>query len=92
MNSNTVSPYLLVNGSLLDLGLNQKNFVVLMVALVILMVADVVKYNQIKLREIILNFDIVNRWLVILVAIVSIVLFGIWGSGYEAVNFIYFQF
>ena len=83
---------LLVNGSLLDLGLNQKNFVVLMVALVILMVADVVKYNQIKLREIILNFDIMNRWLVILVAIVSIVLFGIWGSGYEAVNFIYFQF
>ena len=86
------NPDLLVNGSLLDLGLNQKNFVVLMVALVILMVADVVKYNQIKLREIILNFDIVNRWLVILVAIVSIVLFGIWGSGYEAVNFIYFQF
>ena len=86
------NPELLVNGTLFDLGLNQKNFMVMLVALVILLIADAAKYNQKKLRELILNLDIINRWLVILIAIVCIVLFGIWGSGYEAVNFIYFQF
>lgn len=83
---------LLANGTLFDLGLSQKNMVVLVVSLIILLFADVFKYNGVKVRDAILSFNILNRWLVILLSIVAILLFGIWGSGYEAVNFIYFQF
>lgn len=86
------NPELLANGTLYHLGLNQKNFVVLIISVLLLLVADIAKYNHVKMREVILNFNIVNRWIVILAAVVSILLFGIWGSGYEAVNFIYFQF
>lgn len=86
------NPALLMNGTLFDLGLNQKNFIILFIAILVLFVADIVKYNGKKLREIILDMNILNRWLVIQVAVISIVLLGIWGSGYEAVNFIYFQF
>ncbi len=86
------NPELLANGALFDLGLNQKNMQVLLVTLLFLLTADIFKYNQVKLRDVILNFNIVNRWLVILLAIAVILLFGIWGSGYEAINFIYFQF
>jgi len=86
------NPELLVNGGIFDLGLNIQNFVVLAVAVLILLVADIAKYNGIKVRELILNSNIVIRWGVIILSIVSILLFGIWGSGYQATNFIYFQF
>ena len=86
------NPELLANGTLYDLGLNEKNFIVLIVAIAVLLFADIAKYNGIKLREKILQLNIINRWLIILIGIWSIILLGIWGSGYEAVNFIYFQF
>lgn len=86
------NPELLANGTLYELGLNQKNFVVLGIAIVILLLADAAKYQKIKLREVILQSNIVIRWTVLLAGIAVVLLFGIWGSGYEAVNFIYFQF
>ena len=86
------NPELLANGTLLDMGLNQQNMVIMFVSIAILLGADIAKYNQIKVREIILGFNIINRWIILLAGIASVLLFGVWGSGYEAVNFIYFQF
>lgn len=86
------NPILLENGGLFDIGLNQANFVVLGIALVVLLVVDIAKYHGVKLHEVILGWNIILRWSVILVAIISILVFGIWGSGYQATNFIYFQF
>ena len=86
------NPNLLANGNLFDIGLNQKNFIVLGIALVILLIADIAKYNGVVLHERILNFNIGIRWVVIIGAIISIMIFGIWGSGYQETNFIYFQF
>lgn len=86
------NPILLENGKLFDIGLNQQNFVVLGIALGVLLVADIAKYHEVKLHEVILGWNIVIRWSVILIAVVSILVFGIWGSGYQATNFIYFQF
>ena len=86
------NPELLANGTILDLGLNLQNFVVLGIAMIILLIADIAKYNRIKVREVILNSNIVIRWSAIILSIVGILLFGIWGSGYQATNFIYFQF
>ena len=86
------NPALLANGSLFDIGLNKQNFVVLGIALVVLLAADIAKYHGVKLHEVILEWNIVIRWSVILIAITSILIFGVWGSGYRATNFIYFQF
>ncbi len=85
-------PDLLANGTLFDLGLNKQNFIVLGIALLILLGADIAKYHQIKLHEVILGWNIVLRWSTIMAAITGILVFGIWGSGYQATNFIYFQF
>lgn len=86
------NPELLANGTLYDFGLNKQNFIVLGAAIVVLLIADIAKYKQIKMREVILNLNIVLRWGFLLAAVMSILLFGIWGSGYEETNFIYFQF
>lgn len=83
---------LLENGTLYDLGLSRPNFIVLGVSLVILLAADICKYRGIKVRSVILNLNIVIRWAVIIAGILGILVFGIWGSGYSATNFIYFQF
>ena len=85
-------PLLLANGTLYDFGLSKPNFVVLVVALVILLMADICKYQGIKVRRVILNLNIVIRWTIIITGILSVLIFGIWGSGYSATNFIYFQF
>ena len=86
------NPQLLENGTLFDIGLNLQNFVVLLVALFILLIADIAKYHGVKLHEIILSWNIGIRWFVIIGAMISIMIFGIWGSGYQETNFIYFQF
>lgn len=85
-------PQLLANGTLYDFGLSKPNFVVLGVALVILLFADICKYRGIVVRRKILESNIVIRWTVTITAILGILVFGIWGSGYSATNFIYFQF
>lgn len=85
-------PALLANGTLYDFGLSKSNFVVLGVALIILLMADICKYHGIKVRRVVLDANIVVRWTIIITGILSILIFGIWGSGYSATNFIYFQF
>lgn len=85
-------PALLANGTLYDFGLSKPNFVVLGVALIILLMADICKYHGIKVRRVVLDANIVVRWTIIITGILSILIFGIWGSGYSATNFIYFQF
>ena len=89
---NMNNPALLANGALYDMGLSRPNFIVLGVSLVILLAADICKYRGIKVRSVILNLNIVIRWAVIIAGILGILVFGIWGSGYSATNFIYFQF
>lgn len=83
---------LLANGNIYSLGLNYRNLQVLFISLMILLLADIAKYNGVKVREIIFKMNILIRWPIILAGVASVILFGIWGSGYEAVNFIYFQF
>lgn len=85
-------PVLLANGTLYDFGLNKPNFIVLGAALFILLFADICKYRGIVVRKAILDANIVIRWSVTLAGILGILVFGIWGSGYAATNFIYFQF
>ena len=86
------NPALLSNGALYDMGLSRPNFIVLGVSLLILLTADIFKYRGIKIRSMILNSNIVVRWIVVITGILGILVFGIWGSGYSATNFIYFQF
>lgn len=71
-------PVLLANGALYDLGLSKPNFIVLGVSLLILLTADICKYRGIKIRSMILNSNIVVRWIVVITGILGILVFGIW--------------
>jgi hypothetical protein len=50
------------------------------------------KYKGIKIREIVIRQELWCRWLCYIGFVMFIMIFGIWGAGYDAAGFIYFQF
>lgn len=81
-----------LDGSLYNCGLNLPNFVLLIVCIVVLIISDICKYHNIRIRHLILRQRCWIRWIVFSFSLCFILLFGIWGSGYSESNFIYFQF
>ncbi len=81
----------LFNGTVYKLGLDQKEFD-FSIKLIILL--GVISYLQRKrnLIEKINSENLIARWGIYLLGIFSILIFGIYGSKYDASQFIYFQF
>lgn len=86
------NPWILFDDSLYSLGLSAKSFRIIPIALAILVFADIMKYRGVCIRKVILRQDYWFRWMVVAGSILLISLFGIWGSSYDAKNFLYFQF
>ena len=87
-----LNPAMLLNSSIFNLGLSEASFRILMIGLIVLVVADILKYKKINILAKILNLNYVLRCLILLVTIGFILVFGIYGSAYDATQFIYFQF
>ena len=86
------NPWILFDGSLHELGLDSKNFNLMLICILILLFVDILKKKGIRIREVIAAQDYWCRLLVMVVSISFILMFGIWGSGYDSAGFIYFQF
>lgn len=91
-NSFVFTPWMLADGSLYKHGLDSADFFVAIVGLIIVVVTDLVNYNGFVIRERILKQGIWIRYIIVIVAIISILVFGIWGPGYDSAAFIYQQF
>jgi len=86
------NPEIFLDGSLYTCGLDSRNFVLMILCIGILMIADILKRRRLVVRQEILKKNYLFRCIFISVAITAILLFGIWGPTYDAANFIYFQF
>lgn len=84
--------WILFDGTIFKCGLDQKNFYLMIFAIALLLFADICKSKLIVINEVIAKEDVWVRWLVLVVAVCGILVYGIWGIGYNAANFIYFQF
>ena len=82
----------LFDQSLYTVGLEQRSFYIMEFSIIILILMDIAKYKGIKVREIIIKQELWCRWFCYLCAIMFILVFGIWGTDYDAAGFIYFQF
>lgn len=85
-------PAALVDGTLFNHGLDRPNFLFALVCILILMYVDTLKEKGIKLRERIASYNVVFRWAVYYIAFFAIMIFGIYGPGYDAASFVYMQF
>ena len=83
----------LTDGTIYQLGLERVEMNILMASLCILFAADLIKYRNRETLDVFLRRQCAwFRWLVVAVLFAFIFLFGIYGPGFDAGQFIYFQF
>ena len=86
------NPWIFWNGALYECGLDQRNFLLMLCGIGLLLFADFWKRRGVVIREVIMRQDYWVRCLVIDAAVVALLVWGMWGSTYDTANFIYFQF
>jgi alginate O-acetyltransferase complex protein AlgI len=85
------NPWIFTNGSIYKLGLDPKDFLLAILGISIVIVINTLQTTR-SLRIRVYRQNTVFRWALYLTAIVVILMFGIYGPGYSAQQFIYFQF
>ncbi len=80
------------NGEIYTYGVSQKEMTVLIVSIAVLLVVGILQENGIKIRESLSKQNIIFRWGLILLLIAFILIFGVYGPGYNASSFIYGNF
>lgn len=86
------NPWILFDGSLYECGLSRKTFSMLVCAIIFLLLADLLKLKKVCIRQIIEQQDYWCQILIIACSICAVMLFGMYGPGFDAASFIYFQF
>lgn len=81
----------LTDGTLMKLGLNLQNIIVVSISILILWVVSLIQERG-SLTLWYNNRNIIIRWGILYFMIIFIILFGLYGSRYEASLFIYNQF
>jgi len=77
------------DGSLLNMGISGKNWIVLGIAVTVLIIAGIMKEKGIDIKTKILSMPLVLRWTFYLLTIFVIMTFGSYGVGFNAQSFIY---
>ena len=83
------NPWIFFDDSLLRLGLSWKEWLVLIPALVVLLIVSTYQEKGVKIRAFISGQNLVIRWIVYLLVIWCIWIFGSYGYGFDANSFIY---
>lgn len=86
------NPWVIFNGSLLQMGLDGADMLILVISLVILFIVDFCKYQKVHLTGWLCRQGMWFRWMIYLGMLFFILIFGIYGPAYDASQFIYFQF
>ena len=83
------NPWVLWDGSLLELGIDFPNMLLLAIGLLVLFTVDLFQEKGYVLRDSIARQHIVFRWAIYYAAIFAILIFGIYGQGFDKADFIY---
>ncbi len=86
------NPWIFFDGTLFTLGLSVIDFWITIAAIAVLAAVDVMHHKGIPIREKICKQGVLFRWALYYGVIFAILLFGIYGPGFDAAQFIYFQF
>lgn len=79
------------DGSLLKLGLNSKDFVILFIATIILCAISIIQENGIEIRKSLANQNLIFRW-IILYCLIFIIIGLSYSTGNSSGGFMYGQF
>lgn len=86
------NPWVFFDGSFYQLGLDRPNFLFMLLFITGLMIVDYIQEKDIPIRETIAKQNIIVRWCIYYAAIFGLIIFGMYGPGYDAASFVYEQF
>ena len=86
------APYDFFNGELLNYGMDHANFIIAAISLLVLFAVAWLQRDGLSLRSKIEAQPLPLRWGLVIAALAVVVFFGIYGPGFDASQFIYFQF
>ena len=86
------SPWIITDGTLNSYGVMNHQWHVVLFFLALTVVADILHEKGIHIRESIARQHIIIRWSIYFFGLFSILLFGVYGLGYDANSFIYMNF
>ena len=86
------NPWIFSDGTLFKLGVNQYYFFFLMFAMFAVLLIDFFQEKGVRFREAIARRNIFVRWVVYLFGLYLILIFGMYGTEYNAVDFVYMRF
>ena len=87
------NPWVVFDGSLFKLGLNEAEFLVLVFGIFAIVGADLIRrFKGKQIDEFLMGQSLWFRWAVLVLLIVSIGVFGVYGPAFDPQAFIYFQF
>ncbi|MCI8715181.1 MAG: MBOAT family protein [Oscillospiraceae bacterium] len=84
-------PEALLGGGLYELGLDRQDFAAAAVSVLVLILSDLLQERR-PMGPVLERQPLVLRWTVYLLLIFAVLIFGIYGPGYDAAAFIYFAF
>ena len=82
------NPHILWNGALLTLGLDGADMVIAAVALMLLLIVSLLERTG-SVRDRVARMPLPVRWLIWYALLFAVILFGCYGPGYSAGEFIY---
>ena len=82
----------LFNGTIYNLGLDRANVHLMLIGLIIVVIVDALNERGVWVSKCIAKERLWIRWPIYLATIMIILLCGMWGAGFSANNFIYYQF
>lgn len=84
-------PWELVDGTIYKLGLDSYEFNLTVICIGILWIMGYLQ-TKIKIREKIAGWNVIFRSVFYSAALLSVLVFGLWGPGYDAASFVYANF
>ena len=83
-------------GQIQKLGLTNNEYLMILVSAIVLLTVSIIREKhekkRVTLRELLDRKPFIIRWLLIFAAVMTIIIFGAYGSGYNAADFVYMQF
>lgn len=78
--------------ALFECGIDERNFLLMIITIGVLLITDILKRRGIVVRDMIAGQNALTKSVIIALSVLFIMTFGIYGPAYDAANFIYFQF
>lgn len=85
------NPWVFTDGAIYNYGLDRFNFELLVVVILLFGGVSILQQRY-SIREKLAEQNLIFRWLVYFVALFAVLVFGIYGSGYDASAFVYMAY